>query len=286
MVCPNSRWIVGATTLALAILMCVMMSPSACASVNVLSSLTQTYEVALGEEHNGLIILENLGDTTERVELYQTDYRFTAEGYSYYDQPGSAGRSNASWIRLGQSVVDIPPKSRISIPYRIQVPGDTELVGTYWSMVMAEMSGNVDEDEPAEPLKRDEKTIVLGVKQRFRYGIQIVTNIGATGKKKIVFNNPSLQRIEFPGGFVLSVDLGNVGERLVNPSVWAEVYDRTGASRGRFEGRDAKLYPDTSARVAIELGTLDPGSYRVIGVADNHDEYVAAVRYSLEVSVP
>ncbi len=49
---------------------------------------------------------------------------------------------------------------------------------------MAEMLGSVDEVDIDEPYKKDENAIVLGVKQKFRYGIQIVTNIGVTGKKK------------------------------------------------------------------------------------------------------
>ncbi|MGI6540756.1 MAG: hypothetical protein ACOX38_08260 [Bacillota bacterium] len=286
MIYPNRRCVAGATTLALAVLLCVMMPPSAHASVNVLSGLTQMHEVALGGEYSGVIVLENLGDVVERVELYQTDYRFTAEGYTYYEEPGTVRRSNAAWIRLGQSVVEIPPKCRISIPYRILIPNDTGLVGTYWSMVMAEMLGSVDEVDIDEPYKKDENAIVLGVKQKFRYGIQIVTNIGVTGKKKVVFSNPALRRIESSGALTLSVDLANAGERLVNPSVWVEVYDKTGTKIGRLEGKNAKIYPDTSVRATVELGALEPGSYRVIIVADNHDEYVAAVRYSLEVPVP
>jgi len=82
------------------------------------------------------------------------------------------------------------------------------------------------------------------------------------------------------------VDLANAGERLVNSSVWVEVFDKTGMNIGRFEGKNVKMYPDTSVRATIELGVLEPGSYKVIIVADNHDEYVAAVRYSLEVSAP
>ena len=78
-----------------------------------------------------------------------------------YEEPGTAGRSNASWIRLGQSIVEIPPGSRISVPYRIQVPDDAGLVGTYWSMVMAEMLGSIDEAEPSESSGKDENTICL-----------------------------------------------------------------------------------------------------------------------------
>ena len=255
------------------------------ASVNVSSGLTHIHEVALGEQCDGAIVLDNPGQTTERVEIYQTDYHFTADGHAYYDDPATLPRSNASWIRLGQSTVDIPPRSSVTVPYRIQVPAGKGMVGTYWSMVMVEMAGSIDSEAPIESAK-DEKSIVLGIKQKFRYGIQIVTNIGSTGKKKVAFSNPVLQRVEPSGELALSVDLANAGERILTPSVWVEVYDKAGAKLGKFDGRDVKLYPDTSSRSTIALGSLAPGSYRVIVVADNHDEYVAAVRYSLEVSAP
>lgn len=84
--------------------------------------------------------------------------------------------------------------------------------------------------------------------------------------------------VESSGELALSVDLSNAGERMLTLSVWVEVYDKAGAKLGKFDGRDVRLYPDTSSRSTITLGSLVPGSYRVIVVADNHDEYVAAVR--------
>jgi len=277
--------LVGAAVLVAAMLIGTSIPGVVSASVNVSSGLTSVHEAALGEQCDGAIVLDNPGQTTERVEIYQTDYRFTADGHAYYDDPGTLPRSNASWIRLGQSTVDIPPRSSVTVPYRIQVPAGKGMVGTYWSMVMVEMAGSIDSEAPIESAK-DEKSIVLGIKQKFRYGIQIVTNIGSTGKKKVAFSNPALQRVESSGELALSVDLANAGERMLTFSVWVEVYDKAGAKLGKFDGRDVKLYPDTSSRATIALGSLAPGSYRVIVVADNHDEYVAAVRYSLEVSAP
>ena len=136
MIYPNRRCVAGATTLALAVLLCVMMPPSAHASVNVLSGLTQMHEVALGGEYSGVIVLENLGDVVERVELYQTDYWFTAEGYTYYEEPGTVRRSNAAWIRLGQSVERFRPN--LLYPHRIPIPNDVSL-SHLLEMVMAEM---------------------------------------------------------------------------------------------------------------------------------------------------
>lgn len=277
---------VGAAVLVTAMLIGASIPGVISASVSVSSGLTHVHEVALGEQCDGAIVLDNPGQTTERVEIYQTDYRFTADGHSYYDDPGTLPRSNASWIRLGQSTVDIPPGSSVTVPYRIRVPAGKGMVGTYWSMVMVEMAGSIDSEAPIMSSAKDEKSIVLGIKQKFRYGIQIVTNIGGTGKKKLTFSNPSLQRAESSGELALSVDLANAGERMLTPSMWVEVYDKAGAKLGRSDGRDVKLYPDTSSRSTIALGSLAPGSYRVIAVADNHDEYVAAVRYSLEVSAP
>ncbi|HET7559869.1 MAG TPA: hypothetical protein VFK80_07900 [Limnochordia bacterium] len=264
------------------------------AEVRVVSGLSQHFDVAPGGTYRGTISVLNAGTNAESVLLYQRDYRFAADGGSTYGEPGSQPRSNARWIQLGPSPVLIPPGKRVDIPYRIAVPenpagaakgeaGDdgraAAFTGTYWSMIMVEAQSGADAPVggPLAP-----KQLQLGIQQRLRYGVQVITDFGDSGAPKLVAEQPKLATT--PDGTVsFQVDLHNQGTRWSVPKVWIELYSADGKLQGRFAGSQQRLYPETSVREAIDFGRLKPGVYQAVFIADGGDNAVFGVRYRFDV---
>jgi hypothetical protein len=115
-----------------------------------------------------------------------------------------------------------------------------------------------------------------------RYAVQIVTNIGDTGKRDLKFID---RKVVVDGASrTLQLDLENTGERALSPTLWCELYDKTGVSAGRFQGRRQRLYPGCSGRFRIDLTKVPAGSYTAVVVADNGDEYVFGARYALDIT--
>ncbi|MBS3917994.1 MAG: hypothetical protein KG012_03800 [Deltaproteobacteria bacterium] len=247
------------------------------AGVSVIGRLSQEKTVRPGEKFEGIIFLKNKGEGPGEAKVYQTDYFFFADGRNIYGEPGEIPRSNAKWISLSPTRITIPPNQTSSVHYTVQIPENPDLKGTYWSMVMVEpMAGASPEGVEGEKGK-----IKLGLQTIVRYGVQIVTDIGDTGVRKIRFLDRKL--LSDGGKRFLQINIENTGERWLSPLVWVEIYNEQGQSIGRFESGKFRIYPGCSVRHKIDLTEVPKGKYKALLVADNGDEYVFGARYDLGI---
>lgn len=115
----------------------VFFFPQVSCALTVSSGLTVAKVVLPGEKTGGVIVLTG-GESAETVRIYQTDYMFYADGRNEFGKPGSAPRSNASWITYVPNQLILQPHGRAEVSYQISVPNDEDLRGTYWSVIMVE----------------------------------------------------------------------------------------------------------------------------------------------------
>ncbi len=242
------------------------------AQIAVLGELTHEFVVKAGVSYEEEIPVTNTTDHAVEVSITQTDYLFFADGSNIYGEPGSVPRSNASWITLY-----LPPRLLLnpgettSMRYKIDVPNNPSLVGTYWSMLMVApvLRSQVAPEEG------------VGIQTVMQYGIQVVTHISDTGERKIQIVNRELQLEK--EGLAFRIDVENVGERWVRPEVWMELYNQQGDRVGRFESERQRVYPGCSVRYRFQLGDVSGGRYKALVVFDNGDEYVWGAQYSLDL---
>lgn len=218
---------------------------------------TQVHSAQPGETYRGTLSIRNTGAQIAQVKLYQTDYAFSADGSNDFASPGTLARSNAGWLRLHQEQVTVAPQGVVNVDYEVHVPVG-KLTGTYWSVVMVQELPPLESTGPARNGVR--------LSQVLRHAIQVVTEIGESGRSDLVFHNAQLlgegARREF------SVDLENVGERWLRTDTWLELHDAQGHFAGRFSGRRGRTFPGTSVRSRIELSGAPPGKYLGLLVAD------------------
>lgn len=252
--------------------LCVTLAVCGWAQIGVDGDLSHELLVEPGRLYEGEIKIYNSSEAPTGLAVYQRDYLFFADGRSIYGEPGSVDRSNASWITLFLSPrITLDPGQATSISYKIQVPDDPTLVGTYWSIVMIE-------PKPPPEVSSEEG---LAVRQVIRYAIQIVTHVGDTGKREIEITQVELFHTEEEA--ILQIDLTNVGEQWVRPEVWTELYDEGGAFVGRFDSTRLRIYPGCSVRHRIALSGINSGRYKALVVFDNGDEYVWAAQYTFKL---
>lgn len=230
----------------------------ACAGVAPEGATTHVRNAQPGDTYRGVILVRSAGAEPTEVRIYQTDYSFTADGRNDFGTPGALPRSNARWLRLSQEQLTIQPGALGRIEYEVRVPQDARLVGTYWSAVMVEdLAGSATAASGRERAQ---------LRQVIRHAIQLVTEIGATGKGELAFDNARVTRERAKRWF--DVDLQNTGERWLRTSVWVELHDEQGRLAGRFTGERHRTFPATSVRSRIDLSTLAPGRYVALLVAD------------------
>jgi hypothetical protein len=246
------------------------------AKVSVASGLSYEKIAQAGSLYHGVIHLRNTDKEPQEVKVYQTDYLFSYDGKSIHGEPGMDPRSNAGWITFSPSRLTIPPLGTSQVNYTVQVPDDSALVGTYWSMIMVE--GVASSSPESSNPQKDRMTV--GLTQIIRYGLQIVTSIGDTGTRQLKFVNTKLLKTD--DGRVLQIDIENTGERWLRASVWAELYNEKGVSIGKFTGGKARLYSTTSARFKIDLSQAPEGKYKALVVADCGNDDMFGATYTFE----
>ena len=71
---------------------------------------------------------------------------------------------------------------------------------------------------------------------------------------------------------------------MAEPDIWVEVYEReSGTKVGRYEGKEARLYPGTASRYAVSLPGLEPGKvYRAVAVAETPRRSAQGRRFTLD----
>jgi hypothetical protein len=241
------------------------------AQIAVVGSTVEEHTAAPGQSYEGTILVRNLTTTPQAVRVYQTDYRFFADGTSHFDDAATTPRSNARWVKPSATAVVVPPSSEITIGYTITVPAIDTLRGTYWSAIMIEGAATAP---PAAANKQ------VGIGAVVRYAVQLATHLPTPGSRKVVFANQT-QTTDSTGHRIVELDVQNIGERGYRPNMWVELYDDAGTLRGRREQQRGLLYPGTSLKQRFVFDELPAGSYKAVVFADTGDDAVFASQYKL-----
>lgn len=229
-----------------------------------------------GERYTVSFVVSNSDDLPRAVRIYQTDYLFSCDGSNQFGEPGEMERSNADWIRINPPRLHVPPRQAATVYCVVDVPADSALTGTFWSMIMVEE--DPASDGAALPLRRDQ----AGIRQVVRYGVQCVTQLGNSGTERLAIIGSRLVADEGSAD-ELQVDVENSGDRWAVPLAWTELYNENGQRVGRFETEAKRIFPGTSVRFRISLGDPPAGKYKAFVVLDNGDQNVIGAKYDLEL---
>ena len=260
----------------LALFFCFSILSTAKAGVSIIGGLSHEKMAKPGETYKGSVLIKNNSAEPEEVKVYQTDYQFCFDGSNNYGPPGKSERSNANWIGLNPHRLIIQPGDVLTVNYTTKVPDDPNLVGTYWSMLMVE---GIPKSSPESSQAEKGKT-KIGITQIMRYGVQMITNIGDTGERKLKFLETKLLR-KAEGRF-LQVDIENTGQRGLRSSLWVDLYDKGGGYVGKFDGGGKRIYPGTSVRYKVDLAGVPEGTYKALVVADCGGDDIFGANYDFK----
>ena len=247
------------------------MPSRASAQIAVVGNAVDEHEAGPGQRYVSSITVRNLTSEPQPVRIYQTDYRFSADGTSNFDNAGTLARSNAGWVKPSASSITIPPSADVVLSYAVTVPAIDSLRGTYWSAIMVE-------GQPRLPPQAGRGEIGLGAV--FRYAVQVATHLPNAGSRRVRLARQGFLT-DSTGARVLDMIVENTGERAYRPNLWIELYDSRGVMRKRIEQQRGLLYPGTSLKQRFSFGALPAGVYKALVFADTGDETVSAAQYKL-----
>ncbi len=247
------------------------------AQVAVVGDLARDYDVSPGAVVTGTIAVQNPTDLPRQAKIYQTDYAFFLDGSNFFDEPNTLARSNADWIVFNPSSVTVPPGEQVEIAYRLSVPEDSaSLSGSYWSVIMVE---DVPADAPESTMDSSSEEVQVGLRQVYRYAVQIAAHVRDIEEYQIAFAGVDLEAGS--SGRLLRVGVENEGNVLVKPKVWIEVFDGAGENLGKRDSEVARIYPETSVSYRFDLSDLAQGDYEVLVVVDAGEDNLFGGQYTV-----
>ncbi len=255
------------------------LSGNASAGIIVIGNLARTATVQPGGAFEGVIFVKNMDSPVADVRLSQADYAFQADGSNDYGAPGRAPRSNADWMSVTPTRLRIAPGETVPVRYKGRAPGDPKLNGTYWSIIIVEPA-----TEPAITPEGKVDQVAIGLQTKVRFAVQIVTEMGQTGRRSLMVQRKRLVQEE--ANRALELDIANDGERLLIPKMTLELFDSQGRSLGRFDAGRARIYPGCSARAKFNLTDVPAGKYTAMLLLDSGDAQVMGAQYDLELGRP
>lgn len=256
-------------------------SSSALAQVQVKGELTDDRSVAAGRVYEGFINVYNSSERPQQARIYQTDYRFSADGTNEFGAPGSTPRSNASWIRLGASDLTLAPGEEVPVKFAVHVPETTasgdSIAGTYWSMIMVEGVKQV-ETAPEEIYEKP----VFTAQTTFRHGYQVATHVGQSGQRQLEFTEVVLNK-GVDSLASLQVDVAATGNAMIRPEAWIELYDKKGSKVDKIAGQQYRIYPGTSVRYRFDLSHVPEGKYKALVLVDAGQSDILGAQYEISL---
>lgn len=246
---------------------------TALGQITIPEMMTHEKSVVPGQVIKGTIPILNKEDRVAKVKISQGDYLYYANGSNDFADAGTTARSNARWVSLYSTYLEIPPHATENFNYTIAVPNDSSLTGTYWSLIFI---------EPIEEKQQmSDENNEVGVQTIIRYGFQVITNIGQEGKYDIKILDKKISASADKKTF--TVDVENIGTRRISPKVYLELFDKAGQGKGKFYANQAGCYPSCSVRYEIDLTQLPSGSYPAILVLDQGENAVFGAQYTLDI---
>lgn len=243
----------------------------AAAQVSVVSSTLEERAAAPGERYTGTIRVRNTGAEPRQARVSSADYRFLADGRTFYERPGTGARSNAGWVRFTPEQLTLAPGAEATVAYTVSVPADGTLRGSYWSVLIVE---GVDDAPAAVRSGR------VGIAPSIRYAVQLATHVGQA-ERRIALEGAHLTTEG--GARALEVDVANTGAQADRLELRVELFDAGGAPAGRLTSVRGLVYPGTSIRQRFDLSAIPAGTYRALLVVDTGTDDVFGAEYTLRL---
>ncbi|MDP2311989.1 MAG: hypothetical protein Q8P41_03725 [Pseudomonadota bacterium] len=133
------------------------------ANLQVVGELVHESSLTSGQSAEGRVVLRNDGASAVEVVVYPRDAAEEGEGAT------ALAGSNRPWLRFTPRLVTIGAGGTAEVPYRIEVPPNTDVAGTFGTLLVIEPTNVPVWPPPADPAPETEA--VVG------YRVNIVTHV-------------------------------------------------------------------------------------------------------------
>lgn len=238
----------------------------------IVSPMELHLEIAGGGRGGMPISITNTGDEPISLKLYLGDSRFIPDGSEVNMPVGGHPRSCATWVQLGEQVLELAPGKSKEVPVILEVP--TGMRGSFWSKLYVE---EITGPAPATGTHND-RTYRIYTKQRM--GIRIFQNVPGTMNRLARIDDVSVEMASAQTVPIVNFRVSNTGNTLLRCVGSVELRDSEGTTVDTLPvGEDGRftLFPDSYRDLTLEgEAPIAPGSYTALAIVDFGGPYLVA----------
>ncbi|MFN8609849.1 MAG: hypothetical protein U0931_20080 [Vulcanimicrobiota bacterium] len=219
-----------------------------------------------GDSVEHVIEIENTGDETALFQVYPADGTSSPAGTLVGGMLGQEPRQAGSWLTLEKRSLQLEPKARERVAFRLTVPAQTP-VGEYFSYVFVQPESAAPAPGPQTPGQAS-SDVQSGVKVRSRIGMLIISFVGDTSLRHPDWKLESQGKKLENGEIVYNARLQNTGNVFLKPRIKWNLTGPRGALIAHSDGEVELGYVlsgrELQVRLPLSGGQLLPrGDYQL-----------------------
>ncbi|HDZ05396.1 hypothetical protein LCGC14_0070420 [marine sediment metagenome] len=232
------------------------------ANVAVVNGLTHVFSGVSGDVISGEVILINYSSSQQRVifELQEAIYSCTEE--RTFTTLGKHTFSSSSWVTNNVNEHILEPKEEYVLKFSIEIPPDTKLKGSFWSVLMVSVDSPIKEEVVHEN---------IGIGSKIQYAVGLITNVNSLDEVNIDFKDVDS----------LEEDNRNLQVKIENKGVFAEatalsleVYNENGDMVKEYKSKRLLVFPNLCRDYILNLSDLPKGIYDCVLLAESRETFI------------
>ncbi|MBN7817696.1 hypothetical protein [Algoriphagus pacificus] len=251
--------------IALTFMLFVFLVCNVLASVTIINGLTHIYNGISGDVIEGEIILINGSDVEQRVKFVINEAILSCEKSRFFTEKDPHPQSSSDWVDNAVNERVLMPNERYVHKFKIKIPVDTSLKGSFWSVIMVSVEN---------PIKEEVINSSIGLNTKIQYAVALLTNVNGFNESNLDFEN--VQFDEQSEAKVLGVKIRNQGSFIEGVKLTLEVYDVLGQKVKVLDTDRNLVFPGVCRDFKIDISDLPKGNYQCLLVAETRNEFVGA----------
>ncbi|KYG74927.1 hypothetical protein EV198_0562 [Roseivirga ehrenbergii] len=247
----------------LTLVLIASLASSAFASVTIINGLTHMYNGNSGDVIVGEIVLINGSDIEQRVKFSINEAIFSCGANRVFTEMNPHLQSSSGWIDSGVTERLLLPRERYVHKFKITIPKDQGLKGSFWSVMMVYVE---------RPIKEEMLNNSIGLNTKIRYAVGLLTNVNGFDEPNLDFEQVQLD--EKTGKRALGIKMKNDGAFIEGVKLSLEVYDSKGNKVKVLETDRNLVFPGVCKDYIIDISDLPEGEYQCLLLAEARKEYV------------
>lgn len=236
---------------------------NALATVTIINGLTHVYNGNSGDVIEGEIVLINGTNMEQRVRFMINEAIFYCNENRIFTEKNPHAQSSSEWVENGVSERLLLPNERYVHRFKIKIPADKSLKGSFWSVMMVYVEN---------PIKEEMLNNSIGLNTKIRYAVGLLTNVNGFDQPNLDFEQ--VQFDEKSGRKALGVKMRNDGAFIEGVRLSLEVYDANGKKVKVLETDRNLVFPGVCKDYIIDISDLPEGQYQCLLLAETREEFV------------